>query len=818
MFFNYLKISLRHLTKNKSFSIINILGLTLGFVCFILLSLYVYDELSFDTFHRDAGHTYRLLEHKTQDDGSIRTLGEMGPAIGREMQAQFPVVEDYCRLSASGRTALGNDPANRMQERVLIADPNFFSFFDFPLLEGDPQTALMNPDAIVVSERMAKKYFGNESPMGKQIWSSFTRNQQPIYFTVTGVMKNFPKNSHLQIDMFVSDATFLTMYDDYKNYLLTNWSDNEYTTYVKLKPGADPATLAKQIGELVKANYPANEEYRSEFVLQPFTDVHLHSEAIQGQPEQYNARGIKPFYIYMFGAVGFLLLLIACLNYMNLSTAAAIKRTREIGTRKTLGAKRTQLVIQFISDSLILSLFSLLVALVIVELLLPLVNTFTDKEMVLTGLPFVWMAGLVLIMLIAGLLSAMYPALVSAGVSAAQALKKEIRIANQNVPVRKLLLGAQFFITIAMIASTLVIYRQLKFMREKDLGFDREGLLVIDINSRPLRQNFETVKSEFSSPTEVVSITASTRVPGEWKSFPIVTINRPDGQAAREQIFVGIDKDFLETYDLALLEGRTIEDPIADSLKVVLTKSGAQALGLTDPIGQMIEMPAVRFTGTAEPFDTPFRVQVIGIVEDFHFESLRREMMPVVFGAPNTMIHNIDYYTLRVKTSNWDQTIKSLKAINSKLDPNQPLEYTFLDDRFEEFYRADEKRGQIFLAFSLVIVLIASMGLYALVSYSVESRTKEIGVRKVLGASVQSIVGLVSREFLVLVGFACIVAIPVSYFFMQEWLNDFAYRITLGVGSFVLAGILTAAVALATISLRTARAARENPVRSLRSE
>lgn len=818
MFFNYLKISLRHLTKNKTFSLINILGLTLGFVCFILLSLYVHDELSFDTFHRDADRTYRLLENKTQDDGTIRSLAEMGPAVGREMKVQYPEVEDFCRLSAAGRTALGNDPANRMQERVLIADPNFFSFFDFPLVEGDSETALKDPDVIVISERVAKKYFGNESPMGKQIWSSFNRDQKPIYFTVAGVMKDFPKNSHLQIDILFSDATFLTIFGDYQNYLLTNWTDNEYTTYVKVKPGTETTALAGRVKELVKAHYPTDQEFRSEFFLQPFTDVHLRSEHIQGQPEQLNARGIKPFYIYMFGAIGFLLLLIACLNYMNLSTAAAIKRTREIGTRKTLGAKRGQLILQFISDSMILSLFSLLLSVVIVELVLPLVNTFTDKEMLLTGLPLSWLIGLTAILLIAGLLSAMYPALVSAGISAAQALKKEIRIANQNVPIRKLLLAVQFCITIAMIASTLIIYQQLKFMREKDLGFDHENLVVIDINSRPLRQNFETVKAEFSRPSEVTAITASTRVPGEWKTFPIVTVNRPDGQPAREMIFVGIDKDFLKTYNLKLVEGRTIEDPVADSLKVVLTRSGVQELGLTDPIGQMIEMPAIRFTGTAEPFRTPFRVQVIGIVEDFHFESLRKEMMPVVFGAPNTMIQGIDYYTLRVKTANWEQTIKTLQAINANLDPNTPMEYTFLDDRFEDLYRADAKRGQIFLTFSLVIILIASMGLYALVSYSVESRTKEIGVRKVLGASVQSILGLVSREFLMLVGFACIVALPVSFFFMKEWLNDFAYRIPLGVGSFLLAGVLAALIAYVTISLRTIRAARENPVKSLRSE
>jgi len=422
------------------------------------------------------------------------------------------------------------------------------------------------------------------------------------------------------------------------------------------------------------------------------------------------------------------------------------------------------------------------------------------------------------IILLTGLLAALYPAFVATRVSAVDALKKQIKLGSSSLSVRKVLVVAQFTISIMMIASTLVIHRQLKFMRDKDLGFNHENLLVIDINSDRLRRNFETVKTEFSKSSEVVSITTSTRVPGEWKNFPIASAHAGGNTLGRDMIFVGIDKDFLKTYDIKLLEGRTIEDPQADSLKVVLTQMAVRQLGLTNPIGQMIEMPSVRFGGSRETLEKPFRVEVIGVVEDFHFESLRKEMTPVIFGAPNTTIQRIDYYTLRIRSNNWDETLATLKAINTKIDAENPLEYTFLENRFEEFYSADTKRGQIFLTLSVIVVLIASMGLFALVSYSVESRTKEIGVRKVLGASVQSIVGLVSKEFLLLVLIGGLIALPVAWYFAEQWLKDFAYRANLGVELFILAAMVALAIAFATIWVRVIRAATVNPVKSLRTE
>lgn len=816
MLFNYFKISFRQLMKNKVFTFINVFGLTLGFLCFILLSLYIHDELSFDLFHKDSARMYRVLQHEKLEDGTVRDVATTAALIGPESAIQFPEIEATLRISSMGRLTMGNDPANRDYEPITTTDKNFFLFFDFPLLEGDPSTALTQPDAIVVTESFARKYFGTTDVMGKQLWSNLTRNDKNVEFTVTGIMKDFPKNSHIQIEVIFSNSNWQSLFPWYQDFTSSDWESNSYLTFVKLRNTETKSDVESKITTLVKDHYPATREFKSEFSLQPLKDIHLNSANIQDS--DVAANGMNSFYLYMFAGVGIMLLLIACLNYMNLSTAAAFKRTREIGTRKTLGAHRVHLISQFITDSIALSVIALILALVILQTALPSINQFTDKELTLTSLPLPWSLGILGILFVAAIVSAFYPVFITARISPAEALKREIRIGNARLPLRKMLVVAQFMISIIMISSTLIIYEQLNYMRSKDIGIETENLLVIDINSGSLRRNFENVKAEFGKPAEVLSVSTSTRVPGEWKSFPMATVNAPGEPIGKELIYVGIDNDFLKTYNIELKEGRNFTPGRADSSKVILTELAVKQLGLTDPIGQILEIPVVRWGGSIEPLEQVFRVEVIGVAENFHFESLRTDMKPIIFVAPNTPIQRIDYYTLKIKTNDWPGMIEKLKAINTTIDADNPLEYTFLDSRFEEFYKADAQRGQIFLSFSLIVVLIACMGLFALVSYAVEARVKEIGIRKVLGASVNNIVGMVSKEFLVLIIIACVLAVPVAYLFMQKWLLDFAYRIDLGAGIFILAGIIILVMAGITISLRTVKAATVNPVKSLRSE
>jgi putative ABC transport system permease protein len=816
MLLNYFKIALRFLAKNRMFSFINCVGLTLGFLCFILIGLYLHDELSFDLFHKDAERIYRVIQHEKQEDGAIRAVAPVAVQIGPQAVKQLPEVEQMSQVFGLGRVTLGNDPANRNYERLMTTDPEFLTFFNFPLIQGDPATALRQPDAIVITEKLAMKYFGNQPAIGKRLWSVLTRNRAPVEFTVTGIMKDFPKNSHIQIDIIFSEPTWRTIFPWYDNFVATDWTSNSDITYLKLKAGADPVAAAAKITELTRTHYPKDREFKSTFSLQPIKDIHLYSDNIQGN--EINANGIKPFYLYLFASVAFLVLLIACLNYMNLSTAAAYKRTREIGTRKTLGAQKLQLISQFAGEAIIMSAVSLLLAITLLEVMLPAVNSFTQKEMSLTALPLNWVFALGIVMLLAGIISSVYPAYIIARVMPSEALKKEVKLGNRTLPVRKMLVAGQFAISIMMIASTLVIYQQLEYMRTKDLGFSMNNLVVIDINSDRLRRNFENVKAEFAKLSEVQSISASTRVPGEWKSFPISTVRTQASPNGKEMIYVGIDQDFLSTYKIKLLEGRNFLAGTSDSLKVILTKLAVEQLGLKDPVGEMIEIPGARWGGQIDNLDRPFRAEVIGVADDFHFESFRQKMMPVVFAFPNTPIQRIDYYTLNINSSNLAETIEKLREVNRKIDADNPLEYNILASQFERFYQNDRMRGQVFLSFSMVIVVIACLGLFALVSYSIESRTKEIGIRKVLGASVRDLVSMVSREFLVLVLIGGVVATPVAWYVTNTWLEDFAYKVSPGVGVFLLAGVIALVIAGVTIGFRAVRAAVMNPVESLRTE
>ncbi|MEQ8303718.1 MAG: FtsX-like permease family protein [Cyclobacteriaceae bacterium] len=805
----YFKLAYRHLLKNSTFSTINILGLTLGFLSFILIALYIHDELNFDQMHSDGKEIYRVLQHETMENGDVRNVAMVSGEIAVEARQQYPEVYDATRLTEFGRVTMGNDPQNRGYEHLIVADSNFFSFFDFKLLKGNPSTVLTQPEGIVITEKLAQKYFGTTDAMGKVVW------MQDKDMFVAGIMEDFPTNSHIQFDLIVPREAVRTIYPQFTRFYEPNWASNSYATYLKLKLQSRES-FERSLTALVEDNYPSDKDFRSVFTVQALDDIHLHSAEIQDY--QINVSGFTPFYMYMFSAVAFLILLIASLNYMNLSTAAAFKRTREIGTRKTLGARKGSLIGQFLGEAILLCLISLALAVALAQIILPVVNDFTLKTLSLASLSVSWATIIGLTLIGCGVIASLYPAFIVSKVSPVDAIKREIKLANRSIPIRKILVIAQFAVSIIMISSTLIIYRQLNFVREKELGFDEENLVTVDINSGILRRQFETIKNEFLKIPEVEAVTVSSRVPGEWKQFPIASVNRSSESIGENMIFIQMDEDFLDTYKLKLLEGRNFSNNGADSTKVLLTRLAVEQLGLDNPIGQVVEIPQVMFGGRIRQSESPLRLEVIGVVEDFYFESLRKKMMPLVFGYHNNPIHVIDYYTLKVRTRDWNQTLDAIKNVNAKFDPNNPVEYNFLDSKIGEFYQSDARRGFIFLVFSMVIILIACMGLFALVSFSVENRKKEIGVRKVLGASAQSIVSLLSREFMKLVLVAFVIATPLVILTMNSWLSEFAYHVNINVGTFAISGVVSLFIAFATVSFRSIRAAMANPVDSLRSD
>ena len=806
---NYLKIAFRYLFKNKVFTTVNILGLTLGFACFILLTLFVVDELSFDDFHSQGDQIYRVVQTVNEPDGDTRQVATVAPLIGTEAKEQFPEILDQTQLIQIGRLTVGNEPLNRDYERIWIADANFFQIFDFEFTYGDPATALQEPDNLVITESIANKYFGKTDVVGEALYTNVFEG------TISGVIKDFPENSHIDMNVIHTEPTWARVISDWNEWVSSNWTSNSFITYYKMQPGFDKAALEDKLTSLVTGNYDSEVEYTSSFSLQSLSDIHLYSGDIDGG---LNQNAGNPLYVYMFSIVGFLILAIACFNYMNLSTAAGSRRTQEVAMRKTLGADKKQLVLQFTGEALLLSFISLILALTLIEFTIPYINEFVGKEL---GLPFgniFLIGGLLLLVLIAGVSSSLYPSFFLSKVNPATALKREVKIGGRNFSLRKILVVTQFAISIGMIASTIIIYNQLNYIQQKELGFSYSDRITIDINSGALRSQFETIKQEFASLNEVKNVTVSSRVPGEWKVLPIANVERTDADRTTQMNFVAVDEDFLETFEISLIEGRNLTNSVADSTSVLISQSAVEELGLEDPIGQRINIASTVWNGDLAEQDEVYQPVIIGVVNDFHMQSLHQSRRPVMIASHRNPIHSIDYYTLQIDTDDWQGTLSELQAINSKFDPENPVEHHFLDTRFAELYEADQTRGQLFLLFSGVIVFIACMGLFALASFSIENRIKEIGVRKVLGAKVSQIAWLLTSEFAWMVVIACLISIPISYFAVQSWLQEFAYRIDIPWWAFLLAGFIALFIAYVTISFQTVRAALMNPVKTLRTE
>ena len=808
MFINYFKTAARNLVKNRIFSTVNILGLTLGFTCFILLSLYVANELSYDRFHSNSDQIYRVVQKITDKDGTTRKVAGVAPLIGTEALQQYPEVVDETRLIEIGRVTVGNEPLSRAYERIWIAEPNFFRFFDFKFIHGDPATALSAPDNLVITESVARKYFGGTDVVGKTLYTNRYEAR------ISGVIRDFPANSHIDMNVIHTMPTWEREISDWKKWVSSNWTSNAFITYLRMTPGFDRKAFENKLTGLVMEHYEGV-NYTSAFILQPLTDIHLFSGDIEGG---LNAGAGDPLYLYMFGVVGLLVLAIACFNYMNLSTAAAAARTREVAMRKTMGADRKQLIMQFTGEALLFTVISLLLAVVLIETVLPMVNSLVGKNLELS-LNDPLLAGVLFAAVIgSGILSSLYPAFYLSGVNPVNALKRDIVIGGKKFSLRKILVVTQFTASIVMISATIIIYQQLSYLEHKQLGFDVDNLLTVDINSGILRSRFESIKQEFKNVDGVQSVSVSSRVPGEWKTFPVADVDGPGNKNTTQMIFVGADEDFLGTFEIGLIAGRNLTNDPADSNSVLISESALRALDMENPVGKTVTITGTMWSGDYAEQDEPYSPRIVGVIKDFYFQSFRKSRMPIMLASYRNPVHRIDYYTLRIKTDDWDRTIRDLQAVNYRFDPENPMEYHFLDAQFDRFYQADKIRGQLFMLFSGVIIFIACLGLFALSSFAIKNRTKEIGVRKVLGASTTRITWLISGEFAMLVAFAFVAGAPLAYWAVSSWLQEFAYRIEISLWVFVVSGLAALLIALATISFQTIRAALGNPVDSLRYE
>lgn len=823
MFKNYFKTAIRTLFKNKLYTTLNVAGLAFGLSCFILIGLYVFDELTFDQQHSKVDRIYRVVEHKNVN-GEVTTIAGIGYRLAEESKKVVPGMENTTRIQRIGRANIlsTDNRTNFFQETVTVADQAFLEIFDFPLLSGDRKTALTEPNTILINEDLAMRLFGKkEGLLGKTLEFSFM-DSTPL--KITGVLKNHPRNSSCDFSSVLSDASFAST-DFYKQAAQEDWLSNNFSVYTLLRPKVDPKSVADGMAKLVHNNFTAPAGTTYSFSLQPLKDVHLKSGEIVEGARNSNVDPIPKgnvLYIKIFSFIAIFVLLIAGINYMNLTTARASNRLKEIGVRKTLGAFQSNLIRQFLLESLLVTFIAFLVAVGVVNLILPAFNRFTNKELTL-GLSSdyrIWLYAIGFV-IITALLSGSYPALMLSRFKPVL-LVKGLKIENKSgFSLRKALVIFQFAISVVMIIATIVLFLQVKYMNSTNLGFNKDLLVVIDVNTGRARSNFEAVKAEIAKIPSVKNVSVTSRVPGEWKSYRTIKIrNNGNTEEPKVAYMFGADKDFLKTFEVKLLSGRNFNTP-NDSTCIIVNETAAKMLGITEAGEQIVEIPAMSRGGSFGPINSqniPFKPRIIGIVKDFHFQSLKDKIEPLILAYNNNPLHVIDYYSARIEASNISGTLDKLKAVMVNNDKDDPFEYHFLDEQLALFYIEDGRRQAILIWIAIATIFIACLGLFGLATYSAEQRIKEIGVRKVLGATVTNLASLLSKDFLKLVLIANGIAFPIGWWAANKWLEDYAYHIKIEWWVFGLAGALAIGIALLTVCYQAIRAALMNPVKSLRTE
>jgi len=784
MFKNYLKIAMRNLLRRKAFSVINIAGLAIGIACCLFILLYVQDELSYERFHKNAKRIYRLVDDQSFA-GQFVTSAALPPAWASLLMDQLPEVENAVRIRsldlASPLIVYGE---KRFYENaVWWIDSTFFQVFNFEFLEGRAEQALSAPDAVVITEKVAKKYFGDETALGKALVYNDEKTVQ-----VAGVIKK-RHDTHLKFDFALQIPSIQSRW----------W----VRTYLLLRESASPAELEKKLAGFLKDNYQGQDatSFRYTPQLQPLTDIHLHSNV---QAELGPNGNIA--YVYIFLAIAFLILLVACINFMNLATARSAQRAREVGMRKVLGAHRWQLAWQFLSESVLTALIAMLLALLLVELVLPVFNASTGKALHFdyldNRLTFLVLLGIVLLV---SLLAGSYPAFFLSAFQPVKVLKGKFATGAQGTLLRKGLVVAQFAISIIMLIGTGVVYDQLEYVKNKRLGFNKEHVIAVSSRAPEINRRCEALKAELLQNPKIVSIAFAQGLPGRRITSFRYTM---PGNREEEKLMTAfaVDHDFIKTLGIKIVAGRDFSKEFgADSTAFILNEAAVQALGWEDSLGRQIGVTYFNKMGT-----------VAGVAKDFHFASLHQTIEPAVLQVMPPGFFAV--MAVRVRGDHLPETLAFLESRWKQSAPNHPFEYYFLDKDFDSLYRSEERLGQLFGYFSLLAILVACLGLFGLAAYAAEQRTKEIGVRKVLGVSVAGIISLLSNDFVKLVAFANVIAWPMAYFAMNLWLQDFAYRIDLGWRVFVLAGGLALMIALLTVSTQAIKAALANPVDSLRYE
>ena len=818
MFKNYLKIAVRSLLKQRVYTTINVLGLAVSITACLLIGLYVKHELSYDSFFPDADRIFKIaLERKYPNHATF--FSAIPHSYAPTMQRDFEEVENTLQLLGPAMDVVMNykvgptEVKSFEEDYVLFADTSFFSFFDLVILKGDKKTCLIVPKQILLSASMANNIFGQEDPIGKVIYGNFGE------YKVTGVFRDIPDNSHLK-------ANFIASFSGPEFRKAENYISFDSHNYIKLKPGADAAVLESKFPKMVDT-YAAGqierelgqswEDYKKagngyRYFLQPLISIHLDPTNIEFTITP--SGNLK--YIFALIFIGALILTIACINFMNLSTARSAERAREVGVRKVMGSFKNQLVIQFLVEAIILAFVSTMIAVAGAMLLLPAFNMLMQKQLefvfsvdVLTSL-----AGFALLV---GVLAGLYPALVLSSYNPVVVMKGNFSGGSKGVWLRNGLVIFQFIISIVLIIGTMVVGQQMRFIQNKDLGFQTDRMLMVE-RAFSLDKKWETFIEEVRRLPEVTSVAGTSSRVGNRDDF-FGQMFQPQG--SNEVLTVKsmiMDDDFGQDIGFTLADGRLFSKETSDSLSILLNETAVKTIGLTDPVGRKLSNTDLFRGDSIKSKERLFTI--IGVVKNFHFQSLRDEITPLVifskevFGARS----NMNYVAIRLKANEYQQAIKSIESKWKELVPDRPFRYEFLQDNLNRGYEEEQRSAKMFTIFSSLAVVIACVGLFGLSAYTASRRTKEIGIRKVLGAPVGGVVMLLSKDFTRLVAIAFVLASPLAWWMMDQWLNGFAYKITMGATPFILAGITALAIAWLTISYQSVKAAIANPVRSLKSE
>ena len=809
MFRNYFKIAVRNLLKYKFYSVINILGLSIGIAAFLFIFLYVQDELSYDRYHQYADQIVRVDFHARLGDNETHAAQNTAPA-GPMFAADYPEIEAFCRFRSRGSFLVKYEENHYKERKIIYADSSFFQFFSIPLISGDAKKALAEPNAVVLNQRMAKKYFGTQDPIGKTLLLNNNRS-----FKITGVMENIPTNTHFDFDFLLSMGSLEESRSE-------NWGSINFSTYFLMKEGIDLVDFENKLQLSLRQYFePVIQQYVGstweEFIgsgnfalldVVKLTDIHLHSD----KTEELAANGdIR--YVYVFGVIGLFILLIASINFVNLSTARSVTRSKEVGVRKVVGAQKANLIRQFLSESILTALVALFLAYGILYLALPWFNDISGKSLQMSSFSapnFVFMAlGLGLL---TGVLSGIYPSFILSGFQPVSVLKSHLKSKQSGNLFRNSLVVFQFFITTLLIVFTLVVFRQLQYMQNKKLGYNKDQVLVVN-DAFALGENTDAFKQKMLSYPAVkhASVTGFTPVNID-ANRNTSSYFRGTNATQENAILIAnwrVDFDYVKTMGMQIVQGRDFDQRLStDSTAIIINEELARQLAYEDPIGK-------KMSGFIDNTGENMQIyDVIGVVKNFHFSSLRDAIGPLALFIGNSR----GAISMRLEGSEVGDFIYQLESDWKAMAPNQPFSYQFLDERFSRMFTVEQQLGKIAGVFAFLAIFIACIGLLGLATFIAQQRTKEIGIRKVLGASIPTLVYLLCKDFGKLILIAFLIAIPVSWYFMNQWLADFAFATSIGVGVFLLAGVLIMAMTLLSVLYQSTRVALVNPVDTLKYE